>query len=56
MQTQRPGAQSLEAVEWILIVDFSDEKGNGKQMLTIGGEPYDGMQRAYGSSATSTWS
>jgi hypothetical protein len=33
-----------------LIVDSDGENGKGIQVLTIGGEPYNGMQRAYGSS------
>lgn len=31
-----------------LFVASEQENGNGIQVLTIGGEPYNGMQRAYG--------
>ena len=53
---RRIGDQSVDVVESILIVDSDGGDGNGIQMLTIGGEPYNGMQRAYGSSVMSTWS
>ena len=50
------GDQSVEVVESILIVDSNGGNRNSIQVLTIGGEPYNGMQLAYGSSVTSTWS
>lgn len=43
------------AAQIILIVGSDGGSGNGIQVLTIGREPYNGMQRAYGSSVTSTW-
>jgi hypothetical protein len=56
LQKRRFGNQSVEVVESILIVGSDKENGNGIQILTIGGEPYNGMQCAYGSSVTSKWS
>ena len=46
----------VETAESILIAGSDGESGKGIQVLTIGGEPYNDMQRAYGSSVTSTWS
>jgi hypothetical protein len=41
--------ESVEVVEPILIVVSDGDNRNGIQVLTTGGEPYNGMQRAYGS-------
>jgi hypothetical protein len=55
-----PRRSQFQCVE-VAKLFLNSESGGGRnrdriQLVTIGSEPYNGMQRAYGNSATSTWS